>query len=86
MSRKARTGVVQDAGAPTLRQMAATIEELLVELQRVAERDLQTRGAGPAERARVAEELKALRVEQEALLTRLQRLEQVAAQPEPSGP
>jgi hypothetical protein len=88
MSRKARTGADGESGLPTLREMAATIEQLLSQLRRVAESDLQTRGAGPVERARVTEELEALRVEEAALLARLERMEALtsgAGAPEDSG-
>jgi len=78
MPRIARHSAAPDPGARTLRGMAATVERLLRELRQVTEDDLQARGAGPVERARVADELEALYLEQEALLRRLVRLEALA--------
>jgi hypothetical protein len=66
---------------PTLREMATTVQKLLLELRRIAEQDLATRSADPAERETVAAELTALQAEEEALLARLVRLEALVSAP-----
>jgi hypothetical protein len=76
----------QDPRPQTLRQLAATTKRLLAELYRAAEHDLQLRSAGADERERVAAELEGLRLEEEALLERVARLEALAADPDPEAP